>query len=158
MRPTLKRCVVLHRLPGVIPYCRGSFGMMRPTFQGFEMLHSHSQNREFVKLSGHGVPGGDHGWQLVDKGVHFVPPPLFNLAMWLPLSEGTNTLICLSRIYLTHLSIQVSDGLLSSQHDIIYKSNNTWKCVLLLLLVLRWCGHSHHTTSFNCSIRVLGYI
>lgn len=129
MRPTLKRCVVLQRLPGVVLCCKDSLGMMRPTFQGFEVLHSHSQHSEFVKLSGHGVTGGDHGWQLVDKGVHFVPPPLFNLAVWLPLSEGIMTLICLSHTYLTHLSIQVSDGLLSSQHDIIYKSNNTWKHV-----------------------------
>lgn len=48
------------------------------------MLHSLPEHSEFVKFSSHGLTGRDHGGQLVDEIVHFIPPPLLNLAVRRP--------------------------------------------------------------------------
>lgn len=48
------------------------------------MLYSLPQHSEFVKFTRNGLTGGDHGRQLVNEVVHFVPPPLLNLAVRFP--------------------------------------------------------------------------
>lgn len=59
-------------------------GALRGTSEGFQVLHGLPEHSEFVQLSGHGLAGRDHGRQLVNQIVHFIPPSLLNLAVRLP--------------------------------------------------------------------------
>lgn len=56
-------------------------------FEGFQVLHGLSQDRQLVELLSHGLSrltGRDHGGQLLDEAVHLVPPPFLDLVVRFP--------------------------------------------------------------------------
>lgn len=87
------------------------------------MLYSLPQHSEFVKLSSHGLTGRDHGRQLVNEVVHFIPPPLLNLTVRLPVGAVRNQSI--PQNFLPTLSILVHNG------TIKLLINNTVKVIMV---------------------------
>ena len=51
---------------------------------GLHVLHGEAQDGQLVRLAGHLLAGGDDVAELLDVGVHLVPPPLLDLAVVLP--------------------------------------------------------------------------
>ena len=68
------------------------------TFEGFQMLHGLPQHSEFVKFTSHGLTGGDHGRQLINEVVHFIPPPLLNLAVRFPVGAFSYQTVCSTQL------------------------------------------------------------
>lgn len=62
------------------------------TFERFKVLHCLPENSELVHFTAHALAGGDHGGQLVNEIVHFIPPPLLNLAVRLSVDIKHSTI------------------------------------------------------------------
>lgn len=70
----------------------------RLTFERLEVLNGLAEHRDLVHLAA--VAGRDHGGELIDEAVHFLPPPLLGQAVWLPadilaFDKGKKRIICI---------------------------------------------------------------
>lgn len=96
------------------------------TFEGFQMLHSLPQDCEFVKFSSHGLAGRDHGSQLINEVVHFIPPTLFNLTVRLPVGTFSYQTICTT--FLPAVSVYLNNAIINKTAKVImgFTSHTKW--------------------------------